>query len=164
MYNVHVCTYLHKYAKKWYVYDLSQAMLKRGRANRKELGFKNEIESNKIEFHQGDMTEIKWNKKKFDIVLFINSLHFTNNPKLAFEEAHRVMNEGGLLLVQEPQDNFLPGSRLNKGTPDFDEESYKKKFAKLSRTENYLNNQKLFTLVERIKDSKKNINFWIFKK
>jgi ubiquinone/menaquinone biosynthesis C-methylase UbiE len=52
---------------------------------------------------QGDLRQasaeaLPWANASFDVVLFINSLHHTKDPQLAFAEAFRVLRPGGTIL------------------------------------------------------------------
>jgi ubiquinone/menaquinone biosynthesis C-methylase UbiE len=154
--------FLHKYVEKWYGLESSKMMLKRARKNRTELNIEN-----KIRFHESDMHKTPFSKDKFDIIIYSNSLHFSENPKRAFQEAYRILKDGGLLFVFEHPSYLRWGSNtLNKTledgseNPDFNEKFCNVKLGKLASLEKYLNNQKLFTKLNR----EGYHNRWVFRK
>lgn len=87
-------------------------------------------------------------KKKFDVILFINSWHFTDNEK-ALIEVKKSIKENGIVLISEPTENSkFAASTLQKGHPDFDEKKFNFKLKKLKKAANFLKEQKDFVIVE----------------
>ncbi len=57
---------------------------------------------------QGRGEELPFPENSFDRIIVIETLHHTQDPAALFSEAYRVLNRGGIMVVQEPdQDKAL---------------------------------------------------------
>ncbi len=72
------------------LYDLSDAMLERAKRKAKQQGV-----IDRLEYEQGDMTQLPYFDGRFDVVLSTYSLCPLYDPKAATEELYRVVRPGG---------------------------------------------------------------------
>lgn len=111
----------------------------------------NEIKrDNNLEFKLGSAEEISYNKK-LDCIFYFYSFHFIKDFEKAFEEALRVLNKGGIILIVEPTKGSFKkeDSRLNKDSRNFNEEVYRRKMARIARAENFILDQKKLELLKK---------------
>ena len=79
--------------------------------------------------------------KKFDIILFSYSLHYTKNILKSLNNILKNINENGLIFILEPTKTFV-SKKYNKTSPDYDKKIYNQKQKKLQHTRNQI---KLFS-------------------
>ena len=70
--------------------DYSKNMLVAAQKNSQKINLKN------VEFFQGDVGNLNFSEKIFDIVLLINGLHAFPEKNSAFKEIFRVLKDGGI--------------------------------------------------------------------
>ena len=59
-------------------------------------------------FVQGDAEYLPFQDKSFDVVVSMNTLHYLREPQQFFAEANRVLETGGVLIVQDYTRNHWP--------------------------------------------------------
>jgi ubiquinone/menaquinone biosynthesis C-methylase UbiE len=72
--------------------DYSQDMLAKAKEKFKQYGLDN------IECMQGDVENLPFEDKTFDMVLSMNGFHAFQNKKKSFEEIHRILKCGGTFI------------------------------------------------------------------
>lgn len=80
-------------AKKVIAIDTSARMIEVGREQALRHGIKN------VEFRLGDMEEVPISDGEVDLVFFSQSLHHAIHPGSAIQEAYRVLQPGGRIMV-----------------------------------------------------------------
>lgn len=103
--------------------DYSEDMLGRARQRAKQMRLKN------VRFTQGDVGQLPFEDKSFDIVLSLNGFHAFPDKEAAFSETFRVLKSGGLFCGAfyisgegKRTDWFLQNIYVKTGyfTPPFD--------------------------------------------
>jgi len=80
-------------AKKVIAVDSSARMIEVGREQALRHGIKN------VEFRLGDMEEVPISDAEVDLVFFSQSLHHALHPGSAIQEAYRILQPGGRIIV-----------------------------------------------------------------
>jgi|SRR3989338_1693968 len=102
-------------------------------------------------------------KKKFDVILFINSWHFTDNVK-ALKEVKGVIEKDGILLICEPTEkSTFAATTLQREHPDFDKNKFNLKLKKLKKAATFLEQQKEFKIIEDKIYSGTNNRCWVLR-
>ncbi|HLD79528.1 MAG TPA: class I SAM-dependent methyltransferase [Candidatus Nanoarchaeia archaeon] len=102
-------------------------------------------------------------KQRFDIILFINSWHFTDNEK-ALGEVKKAIKKDGIVFISEPtKDSKFAASVLQKEHPDFDEKKFNLKLKRLEKAASFLEEQNYFEIVEEGMQNDTNSRYWILK-
>ncbi|WP_079525485.1 class I SAM-dependent methyltransferase [Halobacillus hunanensis] len=70
--------------------DISQDMIARAKAR---------LEHERLQFVQGDLTHLPFEKESFDAIMAVNSLEWTEVPYKGLEEMKRVLKKGGQLCI-----------------------------------------------------------------
>lgn len=125
---------LSPYVHQIYGIDPSLPMLTSARQNNKHYKFKN------IRFYNGNAENIPFTKK-FDMILFSYSLHYTKNILKSLNNILKNINENGLIFILEPTKTFV-SKKYDKTSPDYDKKIYNQKQKKLQHTRNQI---KLFS-------------------
>jgi ubiquinone/menaquinone biosynthesis C-methylase UbiE len=76
--------------------DLSDTMIEIARRNADEYGV-----SERVEFRQGDASEMPFEASSFDFVISCGSLHHWKEPARVFEEIHRALKPGCSALIDD---------------------------------------------------------------
>ena len=76
--------------------DISPSMVLEAAANMKQLGI-----SNGIEITHGDVVDLPFPDKTFDLVVSTGSLHHWKNPIAGLNSVHRVLKDGGHALLYD---------------------------------------------------------------
>ena len=84
--------------------DASRAMLMQAKRKLRTVA----PSSTRLRFIVADATCLPFENKSFDVVVSMNALHYFDEPQKFFDEAHRVLEPGGLLLVQDYTRNQWP--------------------------------------------------------
>jgi ubiquinone/menaquinone biosynthesis C-methylase UbiE len=74
--------------------DIAEEMLTKASENVRSLGV-----SQKISFHQGDIGQLPFEDASIDFIVSTLSLHHWSEPDQAIQELHRVLKQGGQILV-----------------------------------------------------------------
>lgn len=74
----------------WTVLDLNENMLRHGKGNGRDCHFVN-----------GSAYQLPFRSNRFDRVLITDALHHMGQKERVLSEVHRVLREGGRLLVEE---------------------------------------------------------------
>lgn len=82
---------------KYYGMDITPAMI--DEAKKKNIS--------NAEFFVGDVGDIQWNEKKFDVIICVHSFHHYTNVDCFFENARRLLSEDGRLIIR---DNAMPNA------------------------------------------------------
>jgi ArsR family transcriptional regulator len=80
-------------AKRVVAIDNSQKMVEFGRNLAREHGFKN------LEYRLGDIEDPPVEKGSVDLALFSQALHHASSPQKAAKAAHRILREGGRVVI-----------------------------------------------------------------
>lgn len=64
--------------------------------------------STRLQFVLADAPPLPFENQSFDVVVSMNVLHYFDEPQKFFDEAHRVLEPGGLLVVQDYTRNHWP--------------------------------------------------------
>ena len=99
-----------KNIKKGYGIDLADKMLEIGRTKIKHLDL-----NNKLVLQHGDANQIPFENNKFDVITMAFGIRNTPDPKAVLTEMHRVLNDGGRVLILEfslPNNKFIRGVHL----------------------------------------------------
>ena len=118
---------LSPYVKTIYGIDPSLPMLKDARLNNKSYKFKN------VRFYKGSAENIPF-IKKFDLILFSYSLHYTKNPEAILNKVLSNLKKNGLLLILEPTKTFSKNGRFNQNSNNFNKRMYDGKQKALVQT------------------------------
>ena len=118
---------LSPYVKTIYGIDPSLHMLKDARLNNQSYKFKN------IRFYKGSAENIPF-IKKFDLILFSYSLHFTKDPKAVLNKVLSNLKKNGLLLILEPTKTFTKNGKFDRGCKNFNKRMYDGKQKALVQT------------------------------
>jgi len=118
---------LSRHVKSIYGIDPSLSMLKNARTNNKYYKYKN------VRFYKGSAESIPF-VKKFDLILFSYSLHYTKNPKSVLNKILSNLKENGLLLILEPTKTFSKNGRFNRSSKNFNKRMYDGKQKALVQT------------------------------
>jgi len=84
--------------------DASRAMLLQAKPKLRSIA----QSSTRLQFVVADAQHLPFENKAFDVVVSLNMLHYLKNPQKFFDEAHRVLEPGGLLVVQDYTRNDWP--------------------------------------------------------
>lgn len=76
--------------------DLSETMIEIATRNADEYDM-----SERVEFRQGDASQMPFEESSFDFVISCGSLHHWEKPMQVFEEIHRVLKPGGSALIDD---------------------------------------------------------------
>lgn len=76
--------------------DLSQTMIDIAASNAREHGV-----SKRVEFREGDASEMPFEEASFDFVISSGSLHHWQEPSRIFREVHRVLKPGCRALISD---------------------------------------------------------------
>jgi ubiquinone/menaquinone biosynthesis C-methylase UbiE len=74
--------------------DISAEMVERARANLISKGY-----GKRVEFKQGSANNLPFDNGTQDVVVSTLSLHHWADPQSSFDEIHRVLNQGGQMLI-----------------------------------------------------------------
>ena len=136
------------YFETIYGIDPSEKMLHNARKTNNIFEYKN------IRFYSGSAENNPF-VRKFDLILFSYSLHYTNDPLMSLERISKNIKDGGLLLILEPTKTFLPGGKYDKTESHFGKEIYKKKLERLQETRKIVNKFiKTHNLLDKIYDNR----------
>ncbi len=80
----------HSYNIRAYGVDISSDMIKIA---------KSKLKSDNVEFKIGDVEDLPYEDKKFDVITCSHSFHHYPNQKKAVTEMHRVLKDNGRLMV-----------------------------------------------------------------
>lgn len=75
--------------------DITEPMIRKARENSKKLGFRN------VEFVNGDIEEMPFDEKTFDVVISNCVLNLVPDKAKAFSEIYRVLKPGGHFCVSD---------------------------------------------------------------
>ena len=64
----------------------------------------------RIQVHVGDYHKLPFADEKFDVVIFLESTGYSDDPQLLYSEAYRVLRPGGKLYIK---DAFIKESQLS---------------------------------------------------
>jgi ubiquinone/menaquinone biosynthesis C-methylase UbiE len=76
--------------------DVSETMIEIATRNADEYGA-----SKRVEFRQGDASEMPFEESSFDFLISCGSLHHWKKPARVFEEIHRVLKPGCSALIDD---------------------------------------------------------------
>lgn len=100
----------------------------------------NKFESN-IQLHCDTFDHfLETTDKKFDIMVFFNSIHFIN-----IQHLQKYLNKSKYFIVVHPlyNNNLFGDTRLNRGSENFDEELWNKEKIHLEKYELFIKNYKV---------------------
>jgi len=102
-------------------------------------------------------------KKKFDIILFINSWHLTYNKK-ALMEVKKAIKKDGIVLISEPTENSKWAAPILQILhPNFDKKKFNIKLKKLDKSAKFLEEQNYFEIIEDEIYSKTKNRCWVLR-
>jgi len=141
---------LSPYVYRIYGIDPSLPMLTSARQNNRHYKFKN------IRFYKGSAENIPFTKK-FDMIMFSHSLHYTKNIQKSLNKVLENINKNGLIFIMEPTKTFV-SKKYDKTSPDFDKNIYNEKQKNLQHAREQI---KLFSSTHKILYQKYNKKiFW----
>ena len=141
---------LSPYVHQIYGIDPSLPMLTSARQNNRHYKFKN------IRFYKGSAENIPFTKK-FDMIMFSHSLHYTKNIQKSLNKVLENINKNGLIFIMEPTKTFV-SKKYDKTSPDFDKNIYNEKQKNLQHAREQI---KLFSSTHKILYQKYNKKiFW----
>jgi ubiquinone/menaquinone biosynthesis C-methylase UbiE len=113
--------------------DPSMYMLESARNARKIFNYKN------IRFYNGSAEDIPFTNKRFDIILFSNSLHFCDNLEIVLNNAFIFLEKNGIIFISEPGIKPHFGDKILNPTSDiFNKKLYNEKQKTLTNTRDSL--------------------------
>jgi len=132
---------LGSYVAKYYGIDIDEEYVKIAKTNIPKGA--------NIVYKVGSAENIPFDEK-FDIVFYAQSWHFIKDFDRALKEATRVLKTKGIVAILEPSQNSSGWAdpRLNKDSPEFNENLFKKKMADLKKGRDAILKQKLFDIIE----------------
>jgi ubiquinone/menaquinone biosynthesis C-methylase UbiE len=80
-------------AKRVIAIDNSEKMVEFGGSLAREHGFKN------LEYRLGDIEDPPIENRSVDLALFSQALHHASSPQRAVSSAHRILREGGRIII-----------------------------------------------------------------
>lgn len=120
----------------------------------------------KAEYYKGMAEQVPLTKK-FDIILYAFSWHFIQDFDKAINEAKRLLNQDGIMVIYEPskETKKWASSKLTRGSKDFDKKLYQKKLSDLARGRKGISRLEKHALhvVEEQVDKGESPNLWIVK-
>ena len=93
-------------------------------------------ENAKVEYKQGNAVDVPF-EEEFDVILYINSLHFIKNHNKAISEVQRLLKSDGMVMIIEPTKyttNWM-SPKLRRDSEGFDEEIYNQKMKNIKDSE-----------------------------
>jgi ubiquinone/menaquinone biosynthesis C-methylase UbiE len=130
----------------WCGLDIDSDSIELAKINMKKLKLEDSVT-----FKVGSFLNIPFDQK-FDIAISSNSLHFEENKDGAFENVYNSLNSGGYFIVFEPTP--IPSGwfsdKLNKSSPNFNQEFFDRKVSKLNKSYSAVRNQNLFEIIQEV--------------